>query len=288
MKILVTGGTGTVGTRVVRELLARGAAVRALVRSKEAAAKLPEPVEPATGDLLDPVSVGKAMAGVDKLYLLNAVTPDELTQGLIAYGMARRHRVGHVVYHSVFGAERFKDVPHFASKLAVEEALKAFDVPFTIIRPNYFYQNDERLKDAISGAGTYPMPLGPDGISPVDVRDIAEAAAVALTTDGHQGKTYNLNGPEVLSGPRVAAIWGDLLGKPVAYPGEDMDGFEAQMRQHAPAWSAFDIRMMLQGYLERGFAAEPGDIEAVTRLLGHPPRRYEDFAWETVRKWQGK
>ena len=224
------------------------------------------------------------MAGVDKLYLLNAVVPDELTQGLIAYDLAKRLKLGHVVYHSVFRAERFKDVPHFASKLAVEEALKAFDVPFTIIRPNYFYQNDERLKDAITGAGTYPMPLGPDGISAVDVRDVAEAAAVALTTDGHQGKTYNLNGPEVLSGPRVAAIWGDLLGKPVAYPGEDMDGFEGRMRQHAPAWSAFDIRMMFQGYLERGFAAEAGDVEAVTCLLGHPPRRYEDFARETVPK----
>ena len=79
---------------------------------------------------------------MDKLYLLNAVTPDELTKGLIAYGMAKRHRVGHVVYHSVFAAERFKDVPHFASKLAVESALKAFDVPFTT-PPNYFYQNDE-------------------------------------------------------------------------------------------------------------------------------------------------
>ncbi len=55
------------------------------------------------------------------------------------------------------------------------------------------------------------------------------------------------NGPEVLSGAKIASIWSDLLGKPVAYPGEDLDGFEAQMRQRAPAWSAFDLRMMFRG-----------------------------------------
>jgi NAD(P)-dependent dehydrogenase (short-subunit alcohol dehydrogenase family) len=52
------------------------------------------------------------------------------------------------------------------------------------------------------------------------------------------------------------------------------------------AGSAFDIRMMFQGYLERGFAAEDGDVETVTKLLGHPPRRYEEFARETVPEWQ--
>ena len=96
--------------------------------------------------------------------------------------------------------------------------MKAFDVPFTIIRPNYFYQNDERLKDAMMGAGMYPMPLGP-AASRRWTRGISPRRRGALMTEGHYGKTYNLNGPEVLSGPRVASIWGDLLGKPVAYPG---------------------------------------------------------------------
>jgi hypothetical protein len=67
---------------------------------------------------------------------------------------------------------------------------------------------------------------------------------------------------------------------------EDLDAFEEQMRQSAPSWSAFDIRMMFQGYLERGFEAEDGDIETATKLLGHPLRRYEDFARETVEAWQ--
>jgi uncharacterized protein YbjT (DUF2867 family) len=284
MKILVTGGTGRVGSEVVKELQKRKADIRLLVRKNDAPTRTG--VETAIGDLLDPVSVEKAMDGVDKLYLLNAVLPDELTQGLIAYDLAKKLKLRHVVYHSVFRVEHFKDVPHFAPKLAIESALREFDIPFTIIRPNYFIQNDATFKDALTKTGIYPMPLGQVGISAVDIRDIAEAAAIALTSDGHFGKTYNLNGPEVLSGPKIASIWSGLLGKEIRYLGDDMDAFEEQMRKSAPSWSAFDIRMMFEGYLERGFAAEAGDVETLAKLLGHAPRRYENFARETLLKWQ--
>jgi uncharacterized protein YbjT (DUF2867 family) len=286
VKILVIGGTGNVGGAVVRELVKRRAKVRVLVRKQPEEGNLPAGVEVAIGDLLDPVSVEQAMQGVDKLYLLNAVVPDELTQGLIAYDLAKRRKLQHIVYHSVFRVEHFKDVPHFASKLAIENAVREFDIPFTIIRPNYFNQNDATLKDALTKAGIYPMPLGQVGLSAVDIRDIAEATAIALTSDGHVGKTYNLNGPEVLSGPRMASIWSGLLGREIRYSGDDMDAFEEQMRKQAPSWSAFDIRMMFQGYLERGFAAEAGDVETLTGILGHRPRRYEDFAAETAALWK--
>ena len=286
MKVLVIGATGKVGSAVVAELQKRGAEVRALVRKQNAESQLPAGVEVAIGDLLDPVSVEKALRGVNKLYLLNAVVPDELTQGLIAYDLAKKLKLQHIVYHSVFRVEHFKDVPHFASKLAIENTMREVDLPFTIIRPNYFFQNDATLKDLLTMSSIYPMPLGPVGISAVDIRDIAEAAAIALTSEGHYGKTYNLNGPEILSGPKVASIWSGLLGKEIRYPGNDMDAFEEQMRTRAPSWSAFDIRTMFQGYLERGFVAEPGDLETLTSLLGHEPRRYEDFARETVVNWQ--
>jgi len=285
MKILVTGGTGHVGSEVVKELQKRKADIRLLVRKEDTAT--PAGVEKAVGDLLDPVSVQKAMEGVDKLYLLNAVLPEELTQGLIAYDLAKKLNLSHVVYHSVFRAEHFKDVPHFASKLAIESALREFDVPFTVLRPNYFMQNDASLKDPLTKAGIYPMPLGDVGVSVVDVRDIAEAAATVLTSGEHSGKTYNLNGPEVVSGAKAASIWGEVLGKKIQYTGHNMDAFEEQMRKKAPSWSAFDIRMMFEGYLERGFVAENGDLETLTKLLGHAPRRYEDFARETFLQWQG-
>jgi len=284
-KILAVGGTGKIGSAVVKELARRHADVRVFVRKKDAASKMPENVELAEGDLLDPRTVEKALDGVEKLYLLNAVLPEELTQALIAYDLAKKRKIRHIVYHSVFRVEHFKDVPHFASKLAVEAALREFDVPFTIIRPNYFFQNDESLRDPLTKAGLYPMPLGPLGVSAVDVRDIAEASAIALTGVGHEGKTYNLVGPDALTGPMAAQIWSELLEKEVRYGGYDMNAFEEQMRQRAPSWSAFDIRMMFQGYLERGFVAEAADIANLTTLLGHEPRRYRDFAREMAEAW---
>jgi uncharacterized protein YbjT (DUF2867 family) len=284
MKILVIGGTGHVGSEVVKELKKRDADVRLLVR-KAGEKSLPG-VEIVVGDLLDPVSIEQAMQDVDKLYLLNAVTPDELTQGLIAYDLAKKLELSHVVYHSVFRVEHFKDVPHFASKFAIESAIREFAVPFTIIRPNYFFQNDASFKDSLTNMSVYPNPLGLVGISAVDIRDIAEAAAISLMSDKHFGKTYDVSGPAVLSGPKAASIWSKVLGKEIKYAGDNLDIFEEQMRKHAPSWAAFDIRMMFQGYLERGFVAGDEDTAILTELLGHKPRAYEDFANETMREWR--
>ena len=77
-----------------------------------------------------------------------------------------------------------------------------------------------------------------------------------------------------------------MLGKEIRYAGHDMDAFEEQMRNTAPSWSAFDIRMMFQGYLERGFVAETGDVEKLTEPLAAAPRHYEDFAAETAALWK--
>lgn len=286
MKTLVTGPTGNVGSFVVTELLQRGADVRALARKQPEAGKLPAGVEVAIGDLLDPVSIERAMQGVDKLFLLNAVVTDELTQALIAYGIAKRIGLKHVTYLSVFKVDEFRDVPHFASKLAVEDALREFGVPYTILRPGYYIQNDINLKDALIGAGVYPMPIGTAGIATADVRDIAEAAAISLTEEGHKQQTYDIVGPTLISGPGNAALWSELLGKEIQYTGHDFDQWEQSMRASMPSWSAYDLRMMFQGYFDRGFASTETEVVRLTKLLGRPPRSYEDFAMETARLWK--
>jgi len=286
MKILVTGGTGNVGGAVVKELLKRGTEVRVLARKQPEAGKLPTGVEIAIGDLLDPVSVEQAMQGVDKLFLLNAVVTDELTQALIAYGIAKRLGLKHVTYLSVFKVDQFRDVPHFASKLAVENALREFGVPYTILRPAYYIQNDANLKDALLGPGVYPMPIGPAGIAAADVRDIAEAAAISLTEDGHDGQTYDIVASGMISGPGNAELWTKLLNKQIKYTGHNFDQWEQGMRSRMPSWSAFDLRMMFQGYFDRGFQSTETEVARLTKLLGHAPRSYEDFATQTAATWK--
>jgi uncharacterized protein YbjT (DUF2867 family) len=284
MKVLVTGATGNVGGYVVNSLHTRGIEVRALTRKPEAA-RFQAGVEVVVGDLTDPQSIRAALNGVDKLFLLNAVVADELTQALITYGIAKRSGIKHVTYVSVYKADRFRDVPHFASKVAVESALREFGVPYTILRPGYFFQNDLTLKPLLEQIGIYPMPIGSTGISAVDSRDVGEAAAVTLAEDGHEGQTYDLVSSSQISGPGNAALWSKALGKEIFYTGHDFDAWEKQMSTQFPGWMAYDMRTMLEGYVERGFASTEADVSHVAKLLGHAPRTYEVFVQEASADW---
>jgi uncharacterized protein YbjT (DUF2867 family) len=287
MKVLVTGATGTVGSELVKALLQRGADVRALARKQPNPGTFPGAVEIALGDLTDPVSVAEAMNGVDKLFLLNGNVADELTQALTAYGLAKKDGLKHVTYLSVFKANQFLEVPHFAAKSAVEEAIRVGGLPYTILRPGYFFQNERRLKPVLTGPGVYPIPAGNQGLAAVDVRDIAEAAAISLTKEGHAGKTYELVSSEMLSGPGAAATWSKLLDKKITYAGHaDFDGFEAQLRKTGmPSWAAYDLCVMFQGYVERGLTNTEDQTARFAALLGHQPNTYSSFAAELAKEW---
>jgi uncharacterized protein YbjT (DUF2867 family) len=114
---------------------------------------------------------------------------------------------------------------------------------------------------------------------------IAEAAAIALTTEGHAGQTYNLVGPQILTGEMTAEIWSRALGKKVAYGGSDLDAWEQQSRQFLPPWLVFDLKLMFAFFQTNGLAATAPDIERQTALIGHPPRTLESFAKETAKMW---
>ena len=283
MKVLVLGGTGMVGSQVGRDLLARGAEV--LVLTRDPKKPLPPGAKAVAGDLLDPATIRTAFLGMDGVFLLNAVSATECHEGLMAVNGARMAGVKKVVYLSVQGVDKAPHLPHFGAKLSVEAALKVSGLPFTILRPNNFFQNDTRYKDVMLAYGAYPQPFGDVGLSRVDVRDIAEAAAIALTTGAADGETVNLVGGDVLTATATAATWGGVLGRKIAYGGNDLDAWEKQSLAFLPAWMVFDFRLMYAFFQEKGLKASPEDLARLTALLGHPPRRFEEFAAETARSW---
>ena len=244
MNILVTGGTGTVGSQVVRELLTRGAQVHVLTRDAAKAQKLPAGVQAVTGDLGTVESVKRVFKGMDGVFLVNTVSPTEIYEGLLSVCALRNENVKRLVYLSVHHADAAAWLPHFGGKIGVEEAVKKCGVPATILRPNNFYQNDYWFKDALLQHGVYPQPIGDVGCHRVDVRDIAEAAAIALTAGGHEGQTYDLVGPEAHTGATTAATWSRALGKPIAYGGNDLEAWEKQSLQYMPDWAVFDFKHM--------------------------------------------
>ena len=279
MKVLVLGGTGTVGSQVVRELSARGADVRVLTRDPGKAKSFPKGVQAIQGDLLSPATIRSAFNGMDAVFLLIAVSTTETSQGLMALNGASQAKVRKIAYLSVHRVDEAPHLPHFGGKLGVEAALKASGIPSTILRANNFYQNDYWFKDVILGYGVYPQPLGEVGLSRVDVRDIAEAAALALTSGGSGSETVNLVGPTAHTGKSTAEVWSRALGKPVAYGGNDLDGWEKQAAQMLPDWMAFDFRLMYAYFQEKGLRAEPADVEKLTKLLGPTVRLRPLLAW---------
>jgi uncharacterized protein YbjT (DUF2867 family) len=284
MQILVTGGTGTVGSAVVRELLARKQQVSVLTR--DASKPLPDGAKAVEGNLLDVASVRRAFKGVDAVFLLNPVSQTETSEALMALTAMRAAGVKRVVYLSVHEADKAAWLPHFGSKVGIEAALKVAGIPFTILRPNNFFQNDYWFKDVLLQYGVYPQPLGDAGVSRVDVRDIAEAAAIALTTAGHEGETYDLVGPDAITGVRTAEIWGRVLGREIKYAGNDLESWEQQSLQYLPPWMVFDFREMYAYFQSAGLKASPEAIARQTKLLGHAPRGFEAFAAETAAAWK--
>ena len=286
MNILVTGGTGTVGSQVVRELLTRGAQVSVLTRDAAKAQNLPAGVKAVTGDLSTVDTVKRVFKGFDGVFLINTVSPTEVYEGLLSVCALREQGVKRLVYVSVQDADKAAWLPHFGGKLGVEEAVRKSGVASTILRPNNFYQNDYWFKDVLLQYGVYPQPIGDVGLNRVDVRDIAEAAAVTLTTSGHEGQTYDLVGPEAHTGATTAAVWSRALGKPIAYGGNDLEAWEKQSLQYMPDWAVFDFKHMYDYFQKHGLKASQDAIDRQTKLLGHSPRSYGAFVSETAAAWQ--
>jgi uncharacterized protein YbjT (DUF2867 family) len=274
--ILVIGATGTNGREVVQRLAREGKQVRALVRNPAKADGLRLPnVELAQGDLDDPASLDRAFEGVSRAFVVTAV--DERSVGWFrnAFDAAKRAGKPHVVKFSGMGAGT-ADSALLRQHGDTDEMLKGSGLPYTILRPNSFFQNMLWSAGTIKGHGAFYLPMRDAWQSLVDVRDIAAVAVKVLTEPGHEGQVYEITGPESLSYADVAATLTRVLGKPVRYVDVPPEAArESMLKAGMPQWNA-DAVTELYGVFATGTFGYTTDV--VIQITGQPPIRFEQWA----------
>src|SRR5918993_540463 len=209
--IVVTAAGGQTGEAVVRALWSRGRRVRALVGGTRPRPELDAlSADVVAADLTDATAVEPLLAGAEALYLIwPNFDPDEATGATALLAAARRAGVARVVYHSVLRPQA-RAMPHHAAKDRVEEALDSSGLAWRVLQPCAHPDNLDGQLPGVAASGSFPSPWGlATAQSLVDLRDVADAAAVLLTEDGLDGGTFEAVGPEPLTAPRIAELLGD-------------------------------------------------------------------------------
>src|SRR3569833_777410 len=213
MKVLVIGGTGNIGGEVIKSLRDRGADVRCMSRFANKLKSLPAGVEGCVGDLEKPGSLSVAFDGVARVFLMTPLSRNEAQLGVAAVDAAKAAGAAKLVYMSVPMPPGSERIPHFESKLPVEQAIRQAIFAFSFLWSFFFFLFVSLwCRAAVMSYGVYPQPSGSVGRNRVDNRDVAAAAAIALLDDGHDGREYPLHGPDALTGEAVAASFCLLLG----------------------------------------------------------------------------
>ena len=271
--ILVIGATGTVGSEVVRQLVATGERPRALVRDPATARqRLGDQVERVVGDLDRPETIAAALAGVDRVFLLTTQSSRQPEWERAVIGPAARTGVGQLVKLSVFRANEQSPLQVARQHGQAERVLAQSGLAATILRPVFFMQN----LLAMVHDGAIATAAGDGRVAMVDARDIAAVAVATLTGGGHAGKTYTLTGPQALSFYQVASVLSRQTGRPLRHVRVPPDKVRVALQgRGVAAWYADDMAR-LHSMLAVGY--EEVVTDDIHRVTGHPPRTLAQFA----------
>jgi len=285
--ILVTGATGKIGAEVLKQLSALNVPARALVRDPQKAAALAGPtIELVQGDLMDPHSLEAAIQGVDTLFLLSPQGGDPYMMESGAVEASSRAGVKHIVKQAVLGASPFSEVGFIRSHWRVEKLIEQPGIDYTFLHPNHLMQHFVAIfGPTIIGTNSFFAPVKDGRISMVDARDIAAVAVAALTEEGHEGKTYDITGPEALSYSEAAEKLSAAVGRPIMYidvPPEAAK--QVILGSGAPQFIADDV-VGLYVYFAEGYGDQVTDV--VARVLKRQPLSFDQFARDYAPAFQG-
>jgi len=273
--ILVIGATGTVGTELVKQLVEDGGVrVRALTRNPEKARGLGPGVEVVKGDLERPATLGPALAGVDKAFVLSNGLSIQFERNAIH--AAAKAGVKHIVKLAGrhLEADFFSDSEMARWHLDSEQALRSVGVPWTVLRPQTFSSIFLAFFDRKQSAIFLPVGKGKDSF--IDPRDVAAVAVRVLTSPGHEGVVYEITGSEWLDFSQLAEKISRAIGRPVTFTDVPVAPWSEGLAAAgipAPVVKMFTTYMTA---IKNGKVYAPtGTIQA---LLGRPPRSFDDWA----------
>jgi uncharacterized protein YbjT (DUF2867 family) len=253
--ILVTGATGNQGGAVARNLLDKGFRVRGLTRNPqkpEAQTLSDQGAEVVQGDMEDRSAMEQALEGAYGIFSVQNFWETgydrEVQQGKTVADAAKAVGVEHFVYSSVGSTYRDTGIPHFDSKWEVENYVRESDLPYTILRPVFFMQNWEGMREMVLG-GTLAQPLDPDKpFQQVAVEDVGAFAAIAFENPEEWiGREVDLAGDEQTM-PEIAKTFGRVIGRKVEYYQVPWDQFEEQMGE--------EYAVMYRWFNEVGYEAD--------------------------------
>jgi NAD(P)H dehydrogenase (quinone) len=281
--ILVTGAAGKTGLAVVAALADRGVAVRALVHhaGRSDACIMQGADEIVVGAFDDAAALAAATSGASAIYhICPNVSPYEVSYARAIIAAAKAAGAPRVVYHSVLHPQ-VEAMPHHWAKLRVEEMLLASGLAVTVLQPTAYMQNLLVGWRSIVEDGVYrvPYPVA-TRISLVDLSDVAEAAALVLTEDGHVGATYALVGTPALTQTEVAETLSLAIGRPVRAVAETVEVWEARVGAEMGDYQRQTLAAMFRSYAAHGLV---GNANVLSWLLGVSPITLAEFAADALR-----
>ena len=274
--LVVTGPSGNVGAELV-QMLARSDSARPW----RVASRHPVQAGGAEAvhfDFFDRTTWAAALDGVQSLFLLFPLPGNKAARAALVPFVQAAQQAGcrHVVYVSVFGADRARFIPHHT----VEKALRESRMAWTVLRCGFFMQN---LHRAISTHGTditehreLFIPAGRGATAFLDARDAAAVAAAVLDDpDRHRNVVHHLSGPRRWLMTEVADELGAVLGYRVRYTDPNLIAFARRLRGRGVGWDT--VGFMAAVYTLTRFGANQQITTDVQSLLGRPPGTLEQF-----------
>jgi uncharacterized protein YbjT (DUF2867 family) len=287
-KILVIGATGRVASLVVPELVSRGAAVRALLRNpaKAASVRAKGVAEIVPGNLRDRSSLDKAVDGVDGVFHIGpAFASDEAELGVAIVDAAKRAGVRRFVFSSVIQPTLTRLANH-ASKIPVEDALYASGMQYTILHPTNFMQNIAAGWPMVLEKGIFAEPFPKTKrVARVDYRDVAEVAAIALTSDKLAYGAFDLCADGMPNREDIVAIMSNVLGRRIEAAELSFDDWAATAKLPYDEREKQFLRKVQAHYAEHGSG---GNSLTLRAILGRAPRSLRAFIEELAGRRAGR